>query len=243
MIIIYSGGVGSGKTVCAVRDIVNDKTKRHVFANITTIDIPNVTTLTRDMIFLKTFDEKTKKDSFCLNVEFWKQAREKHTAITVVLDEAHTIINARRSVSRINKVMGDFLALLRRILGNDSKGYGNLILISQLPRKIDVLARDSATLVVYHICHYTKRCLDCGHQWNEHNEIPEPLFNCPKCDSDNMQRENHIIERYYFQNVDQYNAWRDFGVKKYFKREIVDDVENYFKFYDTLQWDNLITDD
>ena len=178
-----------------------------------------------------------------LNVDFWKDINEKEGSINVILDEAHTLINSRRAMSGTNKVMSDFLALLRRVLGNSPSGYGTLTLISQLERRLDIIACEMATNIRFHICHYKKICKNCGSIYNENNESPDPLFQCPNCFKWNLEKCQHKVEIYEFKNMDLYRKWFFSGAKTYFKRYMINDIEQYFKFYNTLQWDNLISED
>ena len=150
MIVIYLGNVGSGKTACAVREIMLNKAHRKTFSNIVTRGLKNNKVIRPEMIIDKQqVDTKTKRDGTTipvyeikLNTQFWKDIDE---PINVVLDEAHTIINARRSMSKVNQIVTDWLALIRRVLGSADSGFGSLILISQLHNRIDIIAREMAT--------------------------------------------------------------------------------------------------
>jgi len=177
-----------------------------------------------------------------LNVDFWKQAIKKYGSISVVIDEAHTVLNPRRAMSKKNILMTDFIALIRRILGSASDGYGELILITQLERRLDPIAKEMATSVHYHICHYTKRCVKCGLTWKENNECPESIWACPKCESTDINKFDHVIEVWHFANMRKYLEWKDFGAKAYHRHYFITDIEDYFCNFFTLQWDNLISD-
>ena len=152
------------------------------------------------------------------------------------------VLNARKSMSSINHVLTDFLALVRRVVGEDSAGYGELVLISQNERQLDVLAKEGATSVHYHVCHFQKECSKCGYTWNENNETFEPLWECPKCNGYKIQKFNHIIEVWHFKNIEAYNGWKVWGERSYHRHYYIKDIEKYFKNYSTLQWDNLISD-
>ena len=177
-----------------------------------------------------------------LNANYWKELKQKEPTTTVILDEAHTLLNPRRSMSKKNEVMGDFLALLRRIVGTSSLGQGELILITQLERRLDVIAKEMATLVQFHICHYTKVCRKCGTSWTENNEMPKKLWNCPNCYHGGIERKNFIIEVFNFKNIEKYNAWKDYKQKTYFEKQYITNIEMIFPLYNTLQWDNLLSD-
>ncbi len=246
MISIYLGNIGSGKTACAVRDIVLNRTYRKVYSNILVKKQKHTVPIKADMIVKKelTGYKKTKDGNEPvyekkLNKEYWKNIKE---PITCVLDEAHAIINSRRAMSKINIIVTDWLSLLRRVLGSSESGYGELVLITQLPNRIDIIAREMATQVRYHKCHFRKECKKCGTVWQEHSEIPEGLWECPSCNSPNIRKFNHVIEVWHFASMNHFNSWKEFGQRSYHKHYLVQDIEKYFKFYDTLQWDSLFSD-
>ena len=148
MIKIILGNVGSGKTALAVREMFVNKLNRKTYSNIITKNLKNVVPITPRMIIKEEIvtykkNRKTGKEEpvykHTLNVKFWKDIKE---PINVVLDEAHSIINARRSMSKINIIVTDWIALIRRVLGQSESGYGELVLISQLANRIDVIARE-----------------------------------------------------------------------------------------------------
>jgi len=174
-----------------------------------------------------------------LNIDFWKNTKE---PINVVLDEAHSIINARRAMSKTNVILNDWLSLVRRILGSTEADFGELVFITQLPNRIDVIAREMATQVRYHICHYYKVCRKCGLVWKENSEMPEGYWSCPKCNSFNIKKFNHQIEIWKFANMSCFEAWRNFNQRTFYARYFITDIEKYFKLYDTLQWDNLFSE-
>ncbi|MGM0495436.1 MAG: zonular occludens toxin domain-containing protein [Bacillota bacterium] len=246
MIRIVLGGVGSGKTARIVKEIVTDKTNRVYFSNIKTKKTKNNKHIDSSMIIKKEIikgeGKKKDKEEISLNIEYWKKINKKYGAISVVIDEAHSVLNPRRAMSKINIIMTDFLALLRRVLGSDSAGYGELVLITQLERRIDPIAREMATAVHYHICHYQKACKKCGFVWAENNEEPEPRWECLKCGSYHINKFNHIIEVFHFRNMKYYENWKEFGMRSYHRHYYIKDIEDYFGNYDTLQWENLISD-
>lgn len=246
MIRVSIGKVGSGKTACEVREMATNRTKRIYYSNIETSIKSNIT-LKPEMIIKKELVEtKTKKDGtitpvydYKLNVEFWKDRRKQ--SISVIVDEAHSVLNSRKSMSKQSIILGDFLALIRRFLGEDESGAGELVLITQLPYKIDVVARDLATEWRHHICYYKKTCLNCGCYWVENSEMPDRLFTCPKCRGVKLKKHNHFIVVRCFESLPDYESWNLFGNKTYFKQYIVNDIEKYFPLYDTLQWDNMFS--
>lgn len=245
MIEVNLGNVGSGKTASVVRDMVRNEDGKHTFSNIITKGVPNNTVISREMIMQKHTElSKANKEITVMkvNVDFWKQAVKKHKSINVVLDEAHTIFNARRGMTKFNVIMTDWLALLRRVLGGSDEGSGKLTLITQLDRRLDIIAREMATKIRYHICHYKKECEKCGAVHLENNESAEKVVRCHACGHRKLKVHSHVIEVYVFENVDKYEQWKLMDEKTYYDRYFITDIHEYFPYYDTLQWDNLLSE-
>ncbi len=195
----------------------------------------------KDVVGTKTKRDGTTEEvtEFKLNIEYWKSIKE---PINVVLDEAHSIINSRRAMSKVNVIMSDWIALIRRVLGAAASGYGELVLISQLPRRLDPICRDMASQVRYHVCHYKKQCRKCLSHWRESSETPEGLWLCPKCGSDNIKKFNHKIEVWHFANMNAFETWDEYNAKTFYKHYLIEDIEKYFPLFDTLQWDNMFSE-
>ena len=243
MIRISLGNPGSGKTAMEVWEMYHNRSNRKIYSNIST-KIKNQYDINPSMIINKEIIKVKAKTNepvykLTLNKEFWQGIKE---PINVVLDEAHSIINARRSISNVNIIVTDWLALIRRVLGQSDSGYGELVLITQLPNRIDCIARDMATQVRYHICHYVKTCLKCGFSWAENSELPEPLWICPNCDCYKVKKHSHSVEVWHFPNMFSYTGWKDFGMTTFYKHYIVNDIEKIFPLYNTLQWDNMFSE-
>ena len=220
---------------------------RKTYSNIQTT-LKNQIDISPDMIIHKEIvdykkNRKTGEDEpvykMSLNIDFWKKIKE---PINVVLDEAHSILNARRSMSKTNIIVTNWISLIRRVLGQAESGFGELTFISQLSGRIDVVARDMATNIVYTICHFMKTCEECGATWTENSEMPEGYIICTKCSSNKLQKHSHKIEVWHFPNMQKFLAWHQMGMKTYYKRYVVNDIEKYFSMYNTLQWDNLLSD-
>lgn len=251
MIRISLGLPGSGKTISEVMEMCANQDRRY-YSNIKT-SLKHQKTITPKMIIKeKIVDYKKNKKTGnlepvikrVLNVDYWKRIPK---PVNVILDEAHSIINSRRAMSATNIIMGDWLALVRRVIGSKDKNQGELVLITQLPNRIDITAREMATQIRYHICWYNKKCLNCGRVWTESTEYPIIINRCV-CGSTRIKQFNHQIEIIYFKNMGDYYRWHDLNRDKLVKgwefsikeaNRIVGNVEQYFKFYDTLQWDNL----
>lgn len=222
-------------------------TKRTTYSNIHTslknqIDISPEMIIKREIVDYKKNKKTGDKEpvyKYALNIEYWKKIKE---PVDVILDEAHTILNARRSQSKTNIVVSDWLALIRRVLGQSESGTGGTVtFISQLSNRIDIIARDMATNILYTICHYIKSCKDCGTSWTENSEMPEGYIVCPSCHSIKLMKHDHKIEVWHFANMPKFLMWFHMGQKTFYRRYFVNDIEEYFPLYNTLQWDNMFS--
>jgi predicted Zn-ribbon and HTH transcriptional regulator len=256
MIRIFLGNVGSGKTISAIRELVdgiNNPYALPTYSNIVTkskgkYGIPKNIMLTRDMLIKKTLLKTSKegvetfKSKF--NSEYWLQARDKHKGFNIVLDEAHTLMDARNSMSRQNKVMNDFLALIRKVCSNP-KVDSTLTLISQLDSRLDINARKMCTEVRYHICLYNKKCSKCGCYWVEHSELSDfrKHSKCPNCGSYKIVKYKYRLLVHFFDNMRDYENWKYCGSVKPKQTVKISNIDKYFPFYDTFQLSDLISED
>jgi hypothetical protein len=175
------------------------------------------------------------------NKDYWQDVMQKYDKVSVVIDEAHTFFNPRRSMSKVNVIMSDFLAMLRRIVGGVGQSRGNLILITQLSRRLDIIAKEMATHVVYCKNYMYKDCKHCGYFETQHNEQPEQPDDCPRCGK-RMKLQKQFIYQWHFKNVESFERWQEFGQKTYYKRIVINDIETIFKNYDTVQWEDFFSE-
>lgn len=247
MITISLGNVGSGKTASIVREMYLNPSHRKTYSNIITKGIKNCVVIDPKMIIKKEIVGEKKKRSgeteavyeSKLHIDYWKDIKE---PINVILDEAHTIMNSRRAMSKTNQIITDWMALIRRVLGSSESGYGELTLISQLFNRVDIIAREMATKIKWHVCHYIKTCKKCGWSVQENSDDPEPLWECLNCGSPRIHKHTHVIEVKHFRNSDSFLDWKEYGSRTYHKHYYITDIEKYFKMYDTLQWDNMFSE-
>ena len=247
MIIMFIGNIGSGKTLSAVKFMIENQLRFETYTNIQTKKIKNVKVLYPDMIIKKEVTGyKTKRDGtqqeltkVVPNLQFWKEIKN---PVNIIIDEAHTILNSRRSMSKSNIVFSDWLALIRRVLGSRGMASGNLILISQLTSRLDTIARNMTTQIRFHKSHWTKRCKKCGYTFSENSESPMPLLVCPKCEGFKFETISMKIEVWLFRNLEDYEAFKVAKRRTYFRHYFINNGTDYFNFYDTFQWDNLLTD-
>lgn len=138
MIIIIIGGIGSGKTLSVVKEVVDND--NYVLTNFKLKNIKNYHRLKIGDI-LKKDDKK-----FSVNWDFWEKLRSKHERYSIFIDEIHNIIHSRRSMSNVNIQMSKWVSQIRKILADHPKNH--LYIISQTERKIDVDFRDLAQIVI-----------------------------------------------------------------------------------------------
>lgn len=245
MIRLIFGNVGSGKSASMVNEMISNPHNTYL-TNIKMYDKrqKHIKQLKPEMIIKKEV-VKEKKDgtpvySYKLNTDFWKNIHNKYSNINVVIDEAHIFFNPRRSMSSINIIMTDFLALLRRVLGT-ADNTGDLILITQLQRRLDIIAKEMANDIVYYKDHYVKVCTKCNANFYENNETADKIYNCEYCGNYRLKKVNHVIEGWKFTNLESYKAFAEFGDKSYYKHFIIRDIEKVFSKYDTLQWDDMFS--
>lgn len=249
MIELNLGNVGSGKTAKTVREMINTNDKKFI-TNIDIhkkegIDTSHIKRLKPEHIInkelIKTNQNGKKEFEYSLNTDYWKNLIKKEKNVNIIIDEAHTFFNPRRSMSKLNIIMTDFLALLRRVLGSSDSDSGKLVLISQLSRRLDVIAKEMATKISYSKCYYMKYCYDCGASWQENNELPDKMYKCLRCNSPLIQKDLFLIEVFEFNDIFNFDRFYNGGQRTYYNRYIITDIQSYFGFYNTLQWDDMIT--
>lgn len=247
MIRLSLGNIGSGKTLCEVRELKLNFSKRLTYTNIKT-KLDNQIDLKKDMIIKKEFISTTKKRTgeiidnykYSLNRDFWENDVKK--PINVTIDEAHTILNSRKAMSHVNVIVSDWLSLLRRILGGKGEGYGDLVLITQFPRRLDINAKDMSNQIRWHRYSCFKKCLTCNLGWTETSDDAEQHVYCPRCKTPSLKRLNEEIYILFFTDWLNFEEWRLFNKKKPFKTMRLKNIQKYYNLYDTLQWDDLMTD-
>jgi len=180
------------------------------------------------------------------NLPYWIKATKK-APVNIVIDEAHSIISSRKSMSKLNQCINDWIALIRRVVGENTQYEGELVLITQLWGRIDKVAREMATQIRYHKCHYNKSCLDCGLTWNETSEMAERYMKCPRCSTRNLFKFNYIVEIWKFRSMINFIQWNSGftgqkGKRPYYNHYFIKNVEKYFPMYNTLQISNMFSE-
>lgn len=247
MIRIFLGKLGSGKSLCAVRELVDNPTDRVTFTNLILHDVPKTKYIQpQDVITKKEVEisKNKKKIMLDLNTEYWLKQKK---PLNILWDEIQLSANARSSQSRVNMILTRFISMGRRITGFDNRGYGSLTFISQHEELIDINFRRLSSEIYYHVGYWTVRCEECGRKEVTSSEL-EDIKNCKACGSWKILREGMQVKRYKFVSWNDYLDWICHKMKKgkVARKEIFINNEKYFKYYDTLQmisqWDGYIND-
>lgn len=151
MLIGYIGGVGSGKSLSMTREILKKVSEgQTIYCNYPIIS-KNVHRLKwTDVLCEKTIVKNGKeKTGLGVNWDFW----EDKTGFSIVLDEIHNVLHARKPSSNVNMI--NWIAQLRKILGED-EDY-NFMYSSQIMERVDIALRDLTTEIIYCETYYKMR--------------------------------------------------------------------------------------
>ena len=138
MIFAYIGGIGSGKTISCIKNIVENEYTYPV-TNFKLKNWARYHRLKIEDVILTEKDEKGKPKSK-INWAFWNELKKEYPYFCVYLDEIHNLIHARRSMSKTNILMNMWISQIRKILSDSVTN--NLYIISQRVNAIDVGFRD-----------------------------------------------------------------------------------------------------
>lgn len=144
MIILIIGGIGSGKTLTAVRRIVDQK--QFAFTNFQLKHVKDYKRLKVEDVV--SFQELKTGGLSPVNVNwnFWENQRKKYDDFSIYLDEAHNIISSRASMTKMNRFMSKWVSQIRKITSDSDRNH--LYIISQTFRKVDVDFRDLAQIFI-----------------------------------------------------------------------------------------------
>lgn len=241
MITCVVGNVGSGKTLWMVRNIFM-KQNEDFYSNIVTKHLPNNILLKPEMIYKEIPIKTTKQGEVIVryqaHLDYWKTLKRERR-LNLVIDEAHQIIGIRRNKKAMAVL--DWMALIRKIMGSKEYDFGNLYLLTQLDRRIDIVPKELGTRFISCKAHYIRSCKRCGYSVRENNEIPEQMFECYRCGYEKTEKHHLQIEVHCFMNFDGYLAWKYRGMNTYYDWYVVKDTELYRDLYDTYQWENLLS--
>lgn len=145
MIILLLGGIGSGKSLTIVKEILKNDSYAITNFNLNLPKNKYYRLKLSDFITIEK-DEKGRTTKQNVNWGFWDDIRKKHKNFSIYLDEVHNLIHARSSMSKRNILMSKWISQVRKILSDDPKNH--IYLISQTIRKIDVDFRELAQLII-----------------------------------------------------------------------------------------------
>lgn len=212
MIIVVTGGIGQGKTLSVVKDLIERNNK--AFTNFDLFNTP-FTRLKRDHLMIEDPEDKRKMK---LNFDFWKE-QTKLGSYDIYLDEFHNVMNARRAMSKGNVLLSDWLSQIRKILGQSERNH--LYLLTQKLRRIDVNSRDLAHLAI-----------KCEKQEYKKIEIPTEIYEDGQIKIKAMPMV--IIYKHFFRDCDALNAYEQYGINT--KLMTTRFVGNwYYKYFDSYE--------
>ena len=146
MIICYLGGIGSGKSISAVRQIIDSG--QFVFTNFKLKNYKGKYHRLKyeDIIEKNSNNSKKQADNYSVNWDFWDKARDKHKSFSIFIDEIHNVISSRSSMSIHNKLMSRWISQIRKITSDSEVNH--FYMISQKIRKIDIDFRELAHIFI-----------------------------------------------------------------------------------------------
>lgn len=146
MIKLIIGGIGSGKSLSAVKEIVSRDCPVYCSfdvksKNVIRLKVEHI--IKTEIIGYK--KDGTPKKELKVNWDYWNEHIDE--GFDIMIDEVHNILHSRRSMTKWNTLFSMWLAQIRKILGQSEQNH--LYLISQKAERIDVSARDLANEIIY----------------------------------------------------------------------------------------------
>lgn len=152
MIFFIIGGIGSGKTITAVKEIVDNQHKNFPITNFKLKNINYHRLKVSDIVQM---NYETKK--YEINWKFWEDIRAKHKNFSIYLDEAGYLASSRSSMTGYNKQMIIWVSQVRKILADSENNH--LYIISQRFNSVDIGFRELSHAIV--LCTKLKLCPKC----------------------------------------------------------------------------------
>jgi len=143
LIICFLGGIGSGKTLSIVREIITRKI--YPFTNFN-LNVSHHRLMFSDIVNIET-DEKGRNRLTGVNWAYWEDVVKKHKHYSIFLDEMGGVISARTSMSKKNILITKWLSQIRKILQDSESNH--IYFISQTARQVDVIFRELAQVIVH----------------------------------------------------------------------------------------------
>ena len=214
---ITCGGIGSGKSLSIVKEII---TRNQVcFANFHVCH-----KLVKRLKYEHLFKLDEKGNIQGVNFEFWQGIKDKYGGFDIYLDEFHNVMNSRRSMSKKNVYLSDWLAQIRKILGDSEKN--NLYLISQKLRRIDVNCKDLSHKAITCMKHtFSQKVLTTVYIDGKKINKMLPLV---------------MIYKYHFKDADAMAAYEGYGIDtcEGVTRFIGNKFYRYYDSYEMLEFKN-----
>ena len=217
MIITIIGGIGQGKTVTAVKHLINRNCK--CFVNFP-VKHPKAVRLKTSHIIKEEITYSPKGNEIkklIINWDFWNEEMKKE-GFDIYIDEVHNVANSRRSLSKWNTLFTTFLTQIRKVLG-DSELH-NLYLITQRISGVDIVIRDLSAEIIF------------LEKYNTTGKIPTKVLKNNKTIIKNIPK-TWIVETKFKGTyaLDKLNAWLcgsgQYDSKSYYL------ANYYFRFYDS----------
>lgn len=149
MIRLILGQPGSGKTVSAVKRVVD--AKELTYTNFR-VRAPGTIRIRLDMVIREEPNENPKlRPVRLVNWDHWRGAILEHGGFHIFIDELHNIMHARLSMTKQNVLMSQWVAQIRKVTGENERF--DFVCISQELERVDVAVRD----LTHEIVHCQKR--------------------------------------------------------------------------------------
>lgn len=213
MIKSYVGGIGSGKSISLIKEIVDRDRKS--YTNFKLYNLKNYERLKVQNLVKQVKEKETGKIRYMVNYDYWDKQLKKDTGFDIYIDEIHNIANSRTGQKKLNLGLNMWVAQVRKVLqGNESN---NLNYCTQRPMAVDIGWRD-----------LTHAWIVC-----EKKELPiqieTELYNKKKVKINTV-----IVFRKYFDSLKRCLEYMQFGVDRSFKKDKF--IANmYYKYYNTTE--------
>ena len=146
---MFVGGIGSGKSVSIIKEIVDRSKFSRSFVNFSTKGIRKCERIKMDWIIKEEIKGETKTGKPLkekkVNYEFWNEQKKKGR-FSIYLDEVHNIMHSRLAMTRQNVLMSMWISQIRKVFGDQESDH--LYLITQKLKRIDVSLRDLAHWII-----------------------------------------------------------------------------------------------
>lgn len=217
MIVIYVGGVGSGKTLSIVKEIV--RRENPCFVN---FDMEHHTaTRLRWEHLIEKHDDGSKKGGMRVNYQYWNDISSKNPeGFDIYLDEFHNIMGSRRGMSKRNVLMSDWLSQVRKILGENERC--NLYLLTQKLRRIDINSRDLAHVIV--------KCEKVVHE----GVLIDTVVKAKDGSYEVRRLPLVVIYKYWFNDCEACQAFETLGIRSYYACTRFA-ANPYYRYYDSYR--------